>query len=181
MHKISTQVVCVNGQRAPQHQKHDQIGKSPFALSYILRVCCAGYQVCSAWKLHTQVLLIFKIHSESVNAIFFIVLNSDADLLKIRMISWWSQNRVWREGLGSVSSWVGSTADTFRHPRLETEPKRGRGRGCFHNSAPFSHEFCIPRFCHHLPKYHFLSQSHILAQIFLTKLAPWVASTTIFC
>jgi len=66
MHKISTQVVCVNGQGAPQHQKHDQIGKSLFALSYILCVCCAGYQVCSAWKLPTQVLLIFKMYTLTV-------------------------------------------------------------------------------------------------------------------
>lgn len=159
--------------------------KSPFALSYILCVCYGGYQVCSAWTLHTQVLLIFKIHSQSVNAIFFTVLNSDSHLLKIRMISWWSRNRIWREGLGSVSIWVGSTVITSRHPLGRRLSLRvvGWGEGAdstilllFHMN-PASQAFAIT-----FPNIIFFPSHTFLPKYFPQNfLTSRVAATPIFC
>lgn len=153
--------------------------KSPFALSYILCVCYGGYQVCSAWTLHTQVLLIFKIHSVcKCHILYSIELRRPSTQNKDDFLEITKQDL--ERGARLSLHLGGEYCDHIETPiRQETEPKSGGvgGRGWFHNSAPFSHESCITSFCHHLPKHHFLSQSHILAQIFFTKLSYFPGSS----
>ena len=76
---------------------------------------------------------------------------------------------------------MSKVANAFCRPSVLFEtPALTAGKGS-HSTTPFSQESYIPSFCHHLSTYKFVSQSHILAQMFLTKLTFQVAAAPVFC